>query len=421
MSNSESLKGKEFIDFILDYLTGKTHKPEPKPGFRVPKNCANQLNTDEAKKLVNILKDSTELSYYFNAKDGFKTLVDSLHFSYDAFTVLEALLPENEKLREDFQRQHLYEALIDFLYRRNIKSDGPTLPNEHVYSILVLLENASLSEVVRSTLSEMTKIKDLFLIVIRSIEVLENMKLVSSLIQFISNLCYGTGKFRKMLAMEPPVEFLTTIENILEMTSKTQLTLEDKSKIDWDFESKRSLLKGATLGFVGNLCVEVKLRQVIAADMGGVLSRVYVMLQSDVNSKPFDWVEGVTKELAVLINCSLEDKAVKFIAEKDIVQLCESVLKQTKISEKGHLELMGRCLNVLAKVGKVESAQEQITNSKTIIITSLLYYGSDNEDLAKQSLLTLHCCFRKDKFKEICLETHKFSASAFDSFVKQSI
>ena len=213
----------------------------------------------------------------------------------------------------------MYEALIDFLYRRNIKSDGPTLPNEHVYSILVLLENASLSEVVRSTLSEMTKIKDLFLIVIRSIEVLENMKLVSSLIQFISNLCYGTGKFRKMLAMEPPVEFLTTIENILEMTSKTQLTLEDKSKIDWDFEIKRSLLKGATLGFVGNLCVEVKLRQVIAADMGGVLSRVYVMLQSDVNSKPFDWVEGVTKELAVLINCSLEDKAVKFIAEKDIV------------------------------------------------------------------------------------------------------
>lgn len=78
-------------------------------------------------------------------------------------------------------------------------------------------------------------------------------------------------------------------------------------------------MKGATLGFVGNLCVEVKLRQVIGADMGGVLSRVYVMLQSDVNSKPFDWVEGVTKELAVLINCSLEDKAVKFIAEKDIV------------------------------------------------------------------------------------------------------
>jgi hypothetical protein len=57
----------------------------------------------------------------------------------------------------------------------------------------------------------MVKIKDLFLIVIKSIEVVENMKLVSSLVQFISNLCYGTGKFRKMLAREQLVDFLTTI------------------------------------------------------------------------------------------------------------------------------------------------------------------------------------------------------------------
>ena len=117
---------------------------------------------------------------------------------------MEALLPENQKLTEDFQRQHLYEGMIDFLYKRNVRADGATLPNDHVYSILVLLENASLDEVVRSTLSEMSKIKDLFLIVIRSIDVQENMKLVSSLIQFVSNLCYGTGKFRKMLAQVPP-------------------------------------------------------------------------------------------------------------------------------------------------------------------------------------------------------------------------
>lgn len=74
------------------------------------------------------------------------------------------------------------------------------MPNEHVYTILILLENASLDEVVRSVLSEMSKIKDLFLIVIRSIDISENIKLISSLIQFVSNLCFGTGKFRKMLA-----------------------------------------------------------------------------------------------------------------------------------------------------------------------------------------------------------------------------
>ena len=84
-----------------------------------------------------------------------------------------------------------------------------------MYSILVLLENASMDETVRGTLSEMSKIKDLFLIVIRSVEVKQNMKLISSLIQFVSNLCYGTGKFRRMLSQEPPAEFLSTVESIL--------------------------------------------------------------------------------------------------------------------------------------------------------------------------------------------------------------
>jgi hypothetical protein len=109
----------------------------------------------------------------------------------------------------------LYEALIDFVYKRNVKAEGSTLPNEHVYTILVLLENASLDEVVRGVLSEMSKIKDLFLIVIRSVEIAQNMKLISSLIQFVSNLCFGTGKFRKLLASEPPAEFLSTVATVL--------------------------------------------------------------------------------------------------------------------------------------------------------------------------------------------------------------
>ena len=104
------------------------------------------------------------------------------------------------------------------------------------------------------------------------------------------------------------------------------------------------------------MCVEQKLRQVIAADMGGILSRVYSMLQADTAEKPFDWVESLTKELAVLINCSLEEKTIELLAGKDLVQICDSILKQTKITEKGHSELIGRCLNILAKVGKDERA-----------------------------------------------------------------
>ena len=57
-----------------------------------------------------------------------------------------------------------------------------------------------------------------------------------------------------------------------------------------------------------------------------------------------------------MINCSLEEKTVELLASKDIVQICDTVLKQAKITEKGHGELIGRCLNILAKVGKDERA-----------------------------------------------------------------
>jgi hypothetical protein len=113
------------------------------------------------------------------------------------------------------------------LYKKNVKAEGSTLPNEHVHTILTLLENASMDETVRGVLSEMSKIKDLFLIVIRSVDVQENASLVSTLIQFVSNLCYGQGKFRKMLSSEPPQEFFTMIERILQLVEKP---LVDKSK-----------------------------------------------------------------------------------------------------------------------------------------------------------------------------------------------
>jgi len=92
--------------------------------------------------------------------------------------------------------------------------------------------------------------------------------------------------------------------------------------------------------------------------MGGVLSRVFSMLESDVATKPFDWTDNVSKELAVFINCCLEERAIKFAAEKNIVPIIESLLKVLKISEKGHFELISRCLNILAKVGKNDYAQD---------------------------------------------------------------
>lgn len=88
------------------------------------------------------------------------------------------------------------------MYKKNVNAEGATLDNESVTQILTILENGSMVEDVRSNLSEKKKIKDLFLVVIRSIEVEKNRRLVASLVQFASNLCYGSGKFRRMLVQD---------------------------------------------------------------------------------------------------------------------------------------------------------------------------------------------------------------------------
>jgi hypothetical protein len=51
MGNSELLKGKEYIDFILDFLQGKKDDVEPTP--RDPKStekqyCFHELSSEEA-------------------------------------------------------------------------------------------------------------------------------------------------------------------------------------------------------------------------------------------------------------------------------------------------------------------------------------------------------------------------------------
>jgi len=125
---------------------------------------------------------SDELALYFNAKHGMKVLVDSLQFNQEALPILSDLLSENEKMREEFQRSHLYEALVEFLYKKNVNAEGATLDSAIVAQILTLLENGSLVESVRLNLSEKKKMKDLFLVVINSIDIKQNRKLVASLI-----------------------------------------------------------------------------------------------------------------------------------------------------------------------------------------------------------------------------------------------
>ncbi len=98
MSNSELLKGKDYLDFLIDFLTGKKDE-EPAPKDRV---CLHELTDEEAKKLGETLSSDKDIVYYFNVKDGLKVLVDSLHFNQNALEIIQKLLDGDVKLQEAF-------------------------------------------------------------------------------------------------------------------------------------------------------------------------------------------------------------------------------------------------------------------------------------------------------------------------------
>ena len=104
---------------------------------KVPRYCQHAIKPDQSKKLKEILrKEDQDIVLYFNAKDGFRTLVDSLEFNTDCLELISDLVIDNTQLSDDFQRNHLYEALIDFMYKRNVNAEGAILPADKVHKIL---------------------------------------------------------------------------------------------------------------------------------------------------------------------------------------------------------------------------------------------------------------------------------------------
>ena len=226
MQSADDMEGREYVDFLLNAVQGKipqtlsdvaAGKPTAADSKKVPRYCQHAIKPEEAKKLKEALKkDDQELVLYFNAKDGFRTLVQSLEYNTECLDLIADLIIDNNQLSDDFQRNHQYEALIDFMYKRNVNAEGAILPADKVHKILQILENGSMMESVRMNLSEKKKVKDLFLVVIKAIDIDENREVVSSLIQFASNLCYGTGKFRRLLiSSDAPTDFIQTLSSIL--------------------------------------------------------------------------------------------------------------------------------------------------------------------------------------------------------------
>lgn len=58
MSNSELLKGKEYIDFLLEFLQGKKDEQPPVLDPKGQGNhCFHELTTEETQKLGSTLQD----------------------------------------------------------------------------------------------------------------------------------------------------------------------------------------------------------------------------------------------------------------------------------------------------------------------------------------------------------------------------
>jgi len=106
MANAEALKGKEYIDYLINFLKGK--KDDQMPSLTKDQEAANkkinrrqvcfhELNADECNKLSKVLDDE-KMVYYFNVNEGFKVLIDSLYFSTSGLKLIKKMIETHPKL-----------------------------------------------------------------------------------------------------------------------------------------------------------------------------------------------------------------------------------------------------------------------------------------------------------------------------------
>lgn len=105
MCNADSLKGKEYIDYLIDFLTGKKDKKDLAPTEQEKKNskkrkqiCVHEISIEESMKLSETLQND-DMVYYFSVKEGLKVLVDSLYISTNALDLIQKVLEKHQKLQ----------------------------------------------------------------------------------------------------------------------------------------------------------------------------------------------------------------------------------------------------------------------------------------------------------------------------------
>lgn len=438
MANAGTLRGKEYIDYLLAFLKGKKDEEEPAEENKNKKKrkqvCFHEVTPEECKKLTKTLEDQ-DMVYYFTVNDGFRIIVDSLYLSTTCLPLLQKQLESNTKLQDDFQREHLYEALIDFLQSQNQNSEGKTLAYSDMLLILQILETGSMNEAVRGNLSDKKKIKDLFLVVIRSIEIHKNKQLISSLVQFCSNLCYGTGKLKQMLAKEDSSELIGTLREILDKIRVKRVFVEDededaentapnsqdkKANFERQEAADKSLLKSAIYALLGNLCADKSLRVSVANNTSGILGQVKDDFLNDMKEKSFDWFDMHHKQLAVFVNVSVEAPGQRFLFEAGVLEALPELLMACKSQDKLQREVLERILNLYSKMFRLPEAAAAVAKQRNAVFKIILYFSKEfGGELQLNALRALHALCKVPGFRELCFEEHKFSAKTFDLYVKE--
>jgi len=137
-------------------------------------------------------------------------------------------------------------------------------------------------------------------------------------------------------------------------------------------------------------------------------------------AKKFDWLDMMSKQLAIFINVSVEAPAQQTLMKLGTLDDLENLLKQCKTSDKLQREILDRCFNLLSKMLRTTEAAVAVAKQKHTVFKAVLYFHKEFAgELQMNALRVLHPLCRVPGFREICLNEHKFTPSTFDNYVKE--
>ena len=443
MEQRDGLSDKEYIDFTIQYLRGqKDEEIKIEEGKTESSYCVHPISEEDGKKLVELLIKSEDLLLYFVKNKGLMVLKDSFTHNTIGIDILDTILAKNEKIKEEFQKVKGYEAMIDYLHARSLTPEQKSLEGSVVKQVFGILEDATLNDYVREQLSEKKKIKDLFVTVIKALELDENISLFGTLIGFGSNLCFGKyqTKFREMLKKD----FGTLMNEIVTMVNYVIDKLKEDHKISDDFKTEkqkrlkksakrrleeeekehkkkvadRILLKQTLCGFISNLALDATFRNFFAAPE--FLEYMVELLKIEKERKNFDWIDSIERIFAVLINCSLATPAQEYLAKAGVFELVEGIASMTYYCEE-HKTIITRMLYLLSRLVSQPEVLLKIVQSKVMLVRLFLYFNRNFPDLISHVLKVLFALFKlKEKLSDFTTE-YEINVSNFVKECKEML